>query len=165
MQHLKRGPVFIYSRLIKQKPKFKKLTDYIDVEEAKIKENDFVNEYKNSGWQVLNSATPGAIGGGTRKWTKEKCIEDAKQYSRKCDYINSKGYKAAFRNEWLTEVYQEAGFKISTNKPFKYWTKERCIMESEKYETFKEFCKQSRVTYSLCQRHKWVIEIKKYRNW
>jgi hypothetical protein len=38
-------------------------------------------------------------------------------------------------------------------------------MESEKYETFKEFCKQSRVTYSLCQRHKWVIEIKKYRNW
>ena len=112
-QHLKRGPVFIY---LKNgiKPLFKKLTDYIDVEEAKIKEQFFVDEYRNSGWNVLNTAKPGAIGGGIRKWTKEKCLLDAKTYVCKKDYRNnSKGYRAALRNNWLVEIYKICGFEFS----------------------------------------------------
>ena len=73
------------------------MTDYIDVEEAKIKEQFFVDEYRNSGWNVLNTAKPGAIGGGIRKWTKEKCLLDAK----------------ALRNNWLVEIYKICGFEFS----------------------------------------------------
>ena len=43
-QHLKRGPVFIYSQDNKI-TNFIQLTEYIDVEEAKIKEELFVNNY------------------------------------------------------------------------------------------------------------------------
>lgn len=164
-QHEKSGPVFKYSQNNKISS-FIQLTDYIDVEEAKIKEDFFVSEYKNKNWTVLNTAKAGAIGGGIRKWTKEKCILDAITYKNKTEYRdNSKGYRAAIRNNWLDDIYKKCGFELNTSKPHYFWTKERCLIESEKYNSYKDFAKKSRVTYSLCQRHKWLVDIKIYRNW
>jgi predicted GIY-YIG superfamily endonuclease len=163
-QHSKRGPVFIYSQNNKITT-FIQLTEYIDVEEAKVKEEFFVNKYLTEGWQVLNTAKTGAIGGGIRKWTLEKCILDAKKYKTKSDYRESTGYRAANRNKWLDIIYTECGFELNKSKPFNYWTKERCLLESEKYEKYKDFCKNSRVTYSLCGRHNWLNDIKQHRNW
>jgi len=163
-QHQKRGPVFIYSQNNKI-TNFIQLTDYIDVEDAKVKEEFYVNKYLSEGWQVLNTAKPGAIGGGVRKWTLEKCILDAKKYNNKYDYRMSKGYRAATRNKWLDIIYEHCGFELNKSKPFNYWTKERCLLESEKYEKYKDFHKNSRVVYSLCGRHNWLDDIKKHRNW
>ena len=159
-QHLKRGPIFNFSSN-GEEPLLKQLTDYLDVETAKYNEEFFFNKYKKNGWKLLNTAKTGAIGGGIRKWTKEKCILDAKKYHNKSDYRKSCGYRAAIRNKWLEEIYKSCGFELNNINPAKYWSKERCIKEAEKYETYTEFSKKSKTTYSLCQRHGWLIDIKR----
>ena len=58
-------------------------SDYIDVEDAKILEADKIEYYKKGGYNVLNLADAGAVGGGNLKWTKEKCIEEAKNYKKR----------------------------------------------------------------------------------
>jgi hypothetical protein len=164
-QHKKIGPVFIYSQNNKI-TNFIQLTEYIDVDDAKVKEEFFINKYLMNDWQVLNTAKAGAIGGGIRKWSFEKCVLDAKKYDNKTDYReNSKGYRAALRNKWLDMIYTECGFELFKSKPFKYWTKERCLLESEMYNTATDFYKKSRVAYSVSQRHNWLIDVKKHRNW
>lgn len=38
------------------------LTDYINENEAKIKENFYVNKYKEEGWNILNKTGTGSLG-------------------------------------------------------------------------------------------------------
>lgn len=109
-QHEKRGPVFNHLKRNNIIPIFKKLTEYIDADEAKIKEGEFVERYKNDGWNMLNSVKTGSLGGGCRKWTKEKCMEDAKNYKTKPEYRLSLSYRSALRNKWLDEIYVYCGF-------------------------------------------------------
>lgn len=45
------------------KPKIKFLTDFIEAELAQIKEEEFINKYKNEGYQILNIAKAGSLGG------------------------------------------------------------------------------------------------------
>ena len=45
-------------------PKILYLTDFIPAKEAQIKEQEFINEYKNKGWNILNRVKGGSIGGG-----------------------------------------------------------------------------------------------------
>jgi len=105
-QHLKHGPVYNYRQMSKKIPTFKQLTNYIHIDEAKLEEGNYLAHYKKEGWNILNKIKTGALGGGTRKWTKEKCIEDAKQYKNKADYRkNSTGYRAVVRNKWLDDIY------------------------------------------------------------
>ena len=54
----------------------KQLTDYIDVEIASKLEGEYVEKYKNDGWNILNVAKTGGIGGNTLIWIKEKVIEE-----------------------------------------------------------------------------------------
>jgi len=49
-KHLEKGPVYKYIIDCNNTPKLIKLTDYIDIEVAKIKEGEYVNQYKNDGW-------------------------------------------------------------------------------------------------------------------
>ena len=63
-QHKKIGPVYNHSK--KHIFIFKLLTDFIDVNIAKIKEFEFCKIYKKNGWKLLNTAKPGATGGGSR---------------------------------------------------------------------------------------------------
>ena len=45
-------------------PKILYLTDFIPAKEAQIKEQEFINDYKNKGWNILNRVKGGSIGGG-----------------------------------------------------------------------------------------------------
>lgn len=90
---------------------------------------------------------------------------DAKKYKNKTDYKKeSKGYRATLRNKWLDIVYTQCGFGLTKPKLFGFWTKEKCLLESEKYEKFKDFNKNRNLT-TLCKRHNWMNDIIKHRNW
>ena len=61
--HYRKSSVYEYIIKTGLKPKFKKLTEYLDVNIASILEGDKLNEYIRNGWISLNKNKCGAIGG------------------------------------------------------------------------------------------------------
>ena len=53
-QHKRNGPVFNHIKKTSLLPKFNKLTEYIRTDYAKVKEEEYVNFYKDNGWTLLN---------------------------------------------------------------------------------------------------------------
>jgi len=156
-QHKKRGPVFQHSKSTQNIANLKQLTDYIDVEDAKNKESEYVTNYLNEGWKLLNSAKTGACGGGERKWTKEKCRIEAMKYENVGDYKrNSLSYRAAVRNKWLDEICSHMN---RVKKHSNYWTKERCREVASKFETRKEFEFNYRGAYIACRKNNWLDDV------
>ena len=97
-------------------PILKQLTDYIDVELASKMEEIKRNDYKNSGWIILNKVKCGGIGGNILKLTKEKCLEEALKYDNKGDFIkfSQSAYNKACKFKWLEEITKH--MKIKDNR-------------------------------------------------
>lgn len=105
-QHMSKGTVFNYIKNKCSKYKYIQLTDYIDVEIARIKEGEFVEKYKKFGWNILNKSKTGAVGGKLVKWTFVKCKEEALKYKYRKDFRknNNSAYNISLRNKWLDEI-------------------------------------------------------------
>jgi predicted GIY-YIG superfamily endonuclease len=155
-----RDTVTQYSNKTGLQPIHKQLTDYLKTEEAVLLEAEFVKEYENQKWIVLNKIKTGGIGGDILYWTKERCIEEGLKFTRRSDFnLHSKGaYDSCRRNGWLNEIY-------SHMKPFNridlnlYWIKERCITKALLCNTRTEFRKKYAGAYLSARRHKWLDEI------
>jgi hypothetical protein len=156
-QHEKRGPVKNHVLKTKLSPVFKKLTDYIIVKSAKIKEEEFLNFYIKNGWNILNSTKTGALGGGRTKWTKEKCQEEALKYNNIKSYKEgSLSYRATIRNKWIDNVC----IHMNRNKnTFNYWTKDRCIEYALLCNSKGEFSKRFSGGYTASKKNKWLDEV------
>ena len=71
--HMKSGSVYEHIKKTNFQPNKIQLTDYIDVEESKIKEGEYLQIYINDGWNVLNKNKTGGIGTPIkRKFYKQK---------------------------------------------------------------------------------------------
>ena len=79
-RHLKKGTVYNYIINSGFDYEIFQLTKYIDVELAKQKEGEFVNKYKNDNYTILNKAKTGGVGSTIKKWTYDKCKEEALKY-------------------------------------------------------------------------------------
>jgi len=94
----------VYNYIIKSglTPKLITKTDYISVDEASKLEGVILDSYKNNGWKILNKAKTGGVGGGNKKWSYEKCVEEIKKYNSITKLIdNSSGaYMSIRRNNW-----------------------------------------------------------------
>jgi predicted GIY-YIG superfamily endonuclease len=90
-------------------------------------------------------------------WTKERCHEEALKYNNKKEFRKNVGggYSIASHNSWLDEI---CGHMIELKKPSGHWTKERCHEEALKYNTKKEFQKNS-TAYSRASKNKWLVSI------
>ena len=87
-------------------PIFNILTDYIDVEDAVIKEGEFVEKYKNDGWIILNKTKTGGVGGNVIKWDFYNCSEESKKYKSRKDFQinNVSAYHSSLKNGWLDDI-------------------------------------------------------------
>ena len=139
-------------------PTLIQLTDYIDVEEASIKEGEYVKTYKDAGWVILNIAKTGSIGGGFKIWTKEICQNEALKYNTRKEFRenNEKAYNGAYDHGWIDEICSHMKRMINVQG---YWTKERCQEEALKYNTKEEFRKNCSAAYSKVYDNKWLDEI------
>jgi len=157
-EHLndKRGPVAEHIRNTGLKPEYKKLSGYINVAQAQIKEQEYINLYKQNGWNLLNSTKAGALGGNKRKWTKEEILRVSKFYNRKLDFQKSPehytAYNAARKMGILTEVCENMIGK-------KYWTKETVIKEAKKFSSMSAFMKGLSGAYNYASRNKFRNEL------
>jgi hypothetical protein len=86
-------------------PKLIKLTEYINVEDAKNKEKEYLKKYIDNGWNILNKSKTGGVGSCYRKWTKEKCSDEALKCKTRSEYFkNSPSYHSARKNGWIDEI-------------------------------------------------------------
>jgi len=141
-------------------PILNQLTNYINVEEAIVLEEKYLQEYKNNGWYILNKVKTGSIG-SVKKWSKEKCKETALRFENKTDFRkNFNGaYQCALINGWLNEICSHMTIKI---KPPNYWTKERCKEEFLKCKTKKEVKLNSITAYSVALKNDWINDFSKH---
>lgn len=120
LQHLSTDTSSVYKHIINTglTPTFKQLSDYIEVNEATKLEGSKIEEYKKLGWNILNKAKSGAIGGKNIKWTKEKCMEESLKYETRIDFKKSspKAYDAAFRHKYLQDICEH--MKPLTNRNY-----------------------------------------------
>ena len=130
-------------------PTIKRLTEYIDVEEASKLEKLKLKEYLNDGWLILNIAKCGNVGGKTIKWTKERCEEESNKYKSRNEFkINSPhAYNAARRNKWIDEICNHMNNNITK------WDRKSCEEESKKFKNREEFKKKSSGAYGYAYRN------------
>jgi len=70
----------------------------MEVELASKEEVDWVNYYKDAGFTILSTATPGNLGGNVIKWSKEAITTEAAKYENRNDFAKgSSGALAAAR--------------------------------------------------------------------
>ncbi len=156
----KNSKVFIHIENTRIIPNLTKLTDYVDVGEAQKMEYYYLNKYKNDGYNILNKAKTGGVGGSVIKWTRERCIEESLKYKTMNEF--RKGCNGAY-NKCLKEKWNDITTHLEKVNVFQkkgvFWTKERCLEEALKYKTKSEFGKESGSAYSSARKNKWLDEI------
>lgn len=87
-----------FSKIFDRDVELVPLTGPLPIDAAIKQESFFVGHYKLMGYNVLNKAKTGSLGGGYRKWSDEDIINEARKYATKTDFKKAcKGmYAAAF---------------------------------------------------------------------
>ena len=160
--------VYKHKEKTKFAPKLVQLTDYIDVENAKIKEGEYVEKYKSEGWNILNKAKTGNVGGSKIiKYTKEICLEISLKYNKLLDFRKEEQniYRTCIKQGWLDEI------STHMEKSEKWNSIEKCNVESLKYDIKSHFKKLCSGAYDACLRNGWIdivcshMNIKKHGYW
>lgn len=122
--------------------------------EAQYYEKYYVELFKSKGFNIINKAKTGSLGGGNKIWTYEKCCEESKKYKNRREFQRNcpGGYDASKRNKWIDYW---PWMKSSRKNPRGYWSYDRCKCEVEKYKSKKEFMDNSYTAYSKINKMKW----------
>lgn len=131
-------------------PEFKQITEYIEINDAVIKEGHYVNQYRMNGWKILNQTKTGTVGGNVLMWTKEKCVKDALKYESRYEYFkkSKSSYQAAKRYGWFDEVCQHMVLKKRRN----FWNYETCKIDALKYKTRNKYQRKSSRSYFIARK-------------
>lgn len=82
-------------------------------------------------------------------WTVERCIAEAKKYSTASEFMN--GSSGAYDASVRLGVYTECSAHMkSPQKPKKYWSKKKCLLEAMKFSCRSDFAKSSAYAYQKC---------------
>lgn len=159
----KNSPVKKYKEKTNQEPIYLKLEDFKPIEEAKLLEQNHIEQYKSKGYKILNKSKAGALGGNKRIWTKEECHKVALKFNLKRDFAKHPdyggAYNAAIKNKWLDEICSHM------QQGNRKWSEKLCFEEAKKYKSKKEFLKNSGGGYNYASRNKLLEKIYKKMNW
>lgn len=94
-------------------------------------------------------------------WTLERCLKNSKQFSTTIEWekFSKNAYQAARRNNWFEECTKHI---VPKRKPSGYWTKAQCIKEAKKYSNMSEWKENSKSSYSVASKHKWLKKCTKH---
>jgi predicted GIY-YIG superfamily endonuclease len=106
-QHKNSERSVVYKHLKLFQGECKQLTGYIDVNESKILEKYWVENYKNKKWKILNTGTIGLVGNNLSKYNENDIIEYSKIYNNRTIFRkkHSGAYKFAKRNLLLDKYF------------------------------------------------------------
>lgn len=111
---------------------------------GKARENDWIKDYT---WFIVKQHSP---------YTYEQCYEVAKKYKTRLELArgNVGVYQAALNHGWLDDY---TWFESRQN-PYNYWTKERVLEESKKYNNRGEFHDNCGTAYGKARINGWLDE-------
>jgi hypothetical protein len=154
------------TKFLKENPSlhhsYKKLSDYVDCENAQKLESDYVNEYRNNGWQILNVAKTGGLG-GYKKNTKEFLKKKVNIWIKNKTDNGQTPYITLFKKEepklYSTIIINKAGDYCFDN----LITKEQEILDiAKKCVSYQEFRNKYENTYFLkAKRYGILDDVKK----
>lgn len=151
-QHLKSSNSAVYKHIQKTSltPILQILHEYTDKELAKTLEKFYIEDYRSKGWNILNRAKAGSLGGKYVFWTYEECKSHALQCSTRSEFITKHpgAYASAIKNKWLDDICQhmELKFEIKNDS-------ETVRLEAQKYSTRQEFKHGSNSAYEYARKH------------
>lgn len=94
-------------------------------------------------------------------WTEERILEVAYKCLTKSEF--NKRYSGAFGAARRLGIFEKACSHMTSPKMSNgYWIKERCEAEAKKYQTLKEFRKNSSGAYLSARRNDWIKDICKH---
>lgn len=127
-------------------PVFKKLTDYVSDTEAIKSEYEFVKNYRNNGWKILNIAKTGGLGSIPIKWTYDVLRKEALKYKSRREFQlkNPKAYGAALRYKIMDDITKHMG-KRKNEKI----SSENLIKIAKEYDNLKTFREREPNIYQL----------------
>ena len=135
---------------------------YINADMAQKIEHNTIKKYKKLGWNILNKNQAGALGANNMKWTKTKCIKDAKKYNTIISWRkNSGAYQVAFKNKWLKICCKHMTRLL---KPKGYWTYKRCLSVAKKCKTRNEFQITYGRAYTISRKNNWLKQCYAHMN-
>jgi hypothetical protein len=152
-QHMKSGPVFTHIKESGFTPIRIEISDYIDAQEASKLEQSTENDYRDKGWNILNIAKPGVLGGSNIIWNIDSVKIESNKYKTLSDFRknNPKAYDAARRNGWLPNL----GLTDTQTK----WDYNSVKTEAMKYKTRNEFANNNTGAYQFAVRNKILDDI------
>lgn len=131
------------------------LEEGLNALESQIKEDSWLQQYKQDGWNTLNKAATGAnIGslGSGLKWTYDACLEESKKYKSKSEMkkMNQSAYNASVQNNWINDFFE------SLKKENGFWDNlDRCKEEASKYKNWKMLAIKCGSCYNAIKRNGW----------
>ena len=139
-------------------PNMKILEDNLTLENSLIYEDLYVKQYKNDGWNVLNSAktgiNSGAVGSGGIKWHKKTCYEAAKKCQTKFEFQKKYGtaYQKSLKNGWLKDYT----WFIEIRKQKGFWDYNTCKDKASLCNSRSEFQKKYPYAYKKSLKNGWL---------
>jgi predicted GIY-YIG superfamily endonuclease len=155
LSHMSDVKSSVYKHIIQTglKPKFKIITDYVDIETAQKKENEILRQYINNGWIPLNRTKTGGLGSSNKKWTKEMVMDIIKNYTKLNDFRKNEpnAWSAANKSDWYDEVTSHLEKIIKVKK----YTREILEKIIKNYETLADFSRNEPTAYAAVLVNKW----------
>jgi hypothetical protein len=150
--HMKRGTSAVYLHMEKTglAPIRKSKTVYINREEAKDMEGKILQDYKDKGWNILNRAKTGGLGGGTKKWTKENIQKESLKYDNLSDFYKFAPSAINAAKSFGQDFYNQVTSHM--NKKITYWSDEMLKDEALKYQTKQDFRDNNERAYNTAKR-------------
>lgn len=135
------------------------LENNLNAKESQIKEGEWLSKYVCKGYNAINIAPTGSLG-STIKWTKEKCLEESKNYISKCDMKkrNQSAYNSAVKNKWIDLLFE------NQKKPNGYWNNKENILDAAlKSNNVRDMIKNFGGAYNMARKLGIINELK-FRN-
>ena len=142
-------------------PKFKILTKRpVKYDKAGEAEDRWIKIYEDKGWEKINIAPAGSLGGNITKWNMDNIIDEAKKYKRRSELQkNSVGaYNWALKNNMLDEFYPPN----LENGSLGYWDIKENIIEVLKSKPHRSLTNLPSGSYKGVVRNNWKEELKEY---
>ena len=139
------------------------LESNLTIKEGVEKECFWIDKYKEMGWNVLNRAKGGSIGGlgkGKTKFTYDICYEQAKLCSTRTEFrdCGNNAYRVALKNGWIKDyTWFKDGEIVGADKRRKY-DYQTCYEEAKKYSTITEFENGSKGACRAARANGWIKE-------
>ena len=109
-QHMREEKSAVFKHIKKTNliPEKIELTEYIDVKEAIKLEEYYTEKYRIEGYNILNIAKTGNIGGSVKRtWTYDECKEESSKYNTCGKFKRNRrsAYDVSLENGWLDDFY------------------------------------------------------------